>query len=100
MSPMTHPVKRVEFRKHLCVRFCSRHAAVKFDNIAKFAIERTPARKLNADIDVMIALEQIEARNRAFRDVDLKLGGFKNACFDAAAPGRHKLINDPLGLSE
>src|SRR6202140_2150333 len=98
MTAVTHSVQRIEFGEHLFVGFCPRYPTIKLDNVAKFAVERTAARKLNADINVMLALEQVETWDWAFADVDLKLFRFEHAFSGTRGPRLDELIDDSFSL--
>src|SRR6202030_2555010 len=100
MAAVTHPVQRVEFGEHLLVGLCPRDPPIKLDNVAEFAVERTAARELNADINVMLALEQVETRDRALADIDLELFPLEHAFFGTGGPRRDELIDDSFSLAE
>src|SRR6202023_757378 len=100
MAAVTHPVQRVEFGEHLLVGLCPRYPPIELDDVAKFTVERTAARELNADINVMLALEQIETRDWALADVDLELFPLEHAFFGAGGPRRDELIDDSFSLAE
>src|SRR5205085_405687 len=74
---------------------------VKLNDVAELAIERTAARKLHTHIDVMLALEEIEARRRCLGDVDLEFFlRLEHAVMSAACPRGDERRNDPLGFAE
>src|SRR5262245_24037672 len=74
MAAIAQGVERVEFRHYLLGRLRSRHAAIKFNNVAEFAGEWAAARKLHANEHIVLEIQKIESRDRACRDVGLELG--------------------------
>jgi hypothetical protein len=62
----------------------ARRTAVELDDVAEFAGERTAARELNADIEILLELEQVEARDRGLGDIDLELDRLERALAVAA----------------
>jgi hypothetical protein len=66
--------------------FGARNAAIQLDDVAKLTIERTAAEKLNANIEVILRVEQIKTRNRTLRYVGCKLCGFEHPRHGPAGP--------------
>src|SRR5215469_5097165 len=71
MPAISDTVERVELGEHLLHGLDPRHTAVELDNVAELAIERTPARELNAIKGVLAAFQQVEARDWTASDVGL-----------------------------
>src|SRR5580692_7846458 len=100
MAAVTHSIQRVEFGEHLFVGLCPRYPSIKLNNVAKFAVERTAAGKLNTDVNVMLALEQVETWDWALADIDLKLFRLEHAFFGTGGPGLDELIDDSFGFAK
>src|SRR6185437_10443515 len=77
-----------------------RHAAVELDDVAEFAGERTAARELHPDIEILVELEQIEARDRRRRDVGLEFRALEIARALSGLPRRDEVLDDALGFAE
>jgi hypothetical protein len=69
MAAMAERIQGIEFGQNLLVRLGSWHSAVQLDYIAKLAIERTAARELDADMEIILKLQEVEARRGTPRDV-------------------------------
>src|SRR5260370_2274717 len=100
MAAIAERVKGVEFGQDLIVRLGSRHAPVQLDDVAKLAIERATARELDADVEIILELQEIEARGGAPRDVGLPHRRLKNALLGPAPPSSDEILHDLLGFSE
>ena len=100
MAAVAELVKRVELREHLCVGFGAGHAPVKLDDIAELAGERTAARKLHADVEIVIELQQVEAGDRALGNVDLEFLRLKQPFARAPLPRFDELSDDILGFPD
>src|SRR5256885_16716129 len=64
MAAIPEPVERVELGQHLRIRLGARHAAVEFDDVAEFAGEGAAARKLQANVEIVLELQEVETRDR------------------------------------
>ena len=93
-------IERFKFGEHLPRCLGARHAAVQFDDVTKFAGERTPARILHADVQIVLELEQIEARNRRQRHVDGEFRGDETPGPFAGIPGGDEFADDAFDLAE
>ena len=100
MAAITELVERLELVQHLIVRLGARRPAVKLDDVAELAGERTAARELHADVEVVLELQQIEARHRRLGDVDLEFLGHEQALAVALLPGRDELSDDVLDFAK
>ena len=65
MAAIAEIVEALQLRQNLVVGLGARHAAVELDDVAELAGERAAARELDADVEIMVEFEQIEARHRA-----------------------------------
>ena len=63
--------ERFEFLEDLLAGLDSRLPAKRHDDVAKLALKRTPARKLQATEGVVLHLQQVEPRGRHHRHVRL-----------------------------
>src|SRR3974377_1045267 len=97
---MAHIVEFLQFGEHLGICLCAGNFTLKFDDIAEFAIEWASTRELNANVKVMLEIEQVEARDRAIADVDLELLRLIPATALARVPGVDKLLNNPFRFAE
>src|SRR6516225_2518297 len=100
MPAITVIVERLQLGDNLIVGFGARHATIQLDNIAELAGERAATRILHANEEIVIELDQIVARHRALRDVDLEFLGDENALALAAFPGGDEVLDDLLGLAD
>ncbi len=100
LAAMPAFVQRLQFGQHLVGGLDPRHAPVKLDDVAEFAVEGTAARELHAEIGVLVALHQIEARDRRFGHVDGKFLRLEDAVANPGIPGVDKRLDDALGLAE
>src|SRR6202042_1339056 len=78
----------------------ARHAAVELDDVAELAGERAAARKLHADMHVLIELEQIEARLRRLGDVGLKFWRLEQSLVAAALERVDEMIDLTLRFAD
>src|SRR5258708_11175188 len=93
-------VEDIEFCEHLLNCFGARLAPVKLDDIAELAQERTAARKLHPDIQILRHLEEIETWDRRLGNIGLKFWSLEDTAAFAAMPSGDKIIDDALGLAE
>src|SRR4029077_2350171 len=93
-------VECVQLGQHLIIGLGSRHTSVELDDVTEFAGERTAAGELHADREVIFELEQIEPRDRALADVDLKFGCLEYAVLRSAVDRRDEVGHDLLGLAD
>src|SRR5271166_2218007 len=100
MAAIAERVQGVQLGQDLIVRLGSWHAPVQLDDVAKLAIERATARELDADVEIILELQKIEARRRAPRDVGLPHRRLKNALLGPASPSDDEILHDFLGLAE
>ena len=100
MAAIAELIERIELGQHLRMGLGARRAAVKLDDVAELAGERTAARELHADIEILLELEQIEARDRRLGDVDLEFLRLEQALAVAAIPGGDEFLDDVLGLAD
>src|SRR5262249_3314718 len=100
LAAIAELAQAVELGQYLVSCFRARVAAIEFDDVAELAGERATARELNTDIQVLLELEQIEARDRALCDIGLEFLGFEHASVIAAFPRGDEVGNDRLGLTE
>src|SRR5258708_18245895 len=100
MAAIAERVQGVELGQDLIARLGSRHAPVQLDDVANLAIERATARELDADVEIILELQEIEARRGALRDVRLPHRRLKNALLGPAPPSSDEILHDLLGFSE
>ncbi len=100
MAAIAEVVERLQLAQHLGIALRARHPAEQFDDVAELAVEGTSARELHADIEIVLELQQVEARYRAGRDVDRELLGLEDAGAGPALPGAHEIRHDRLGLAD
>ena len=100
MAAIAAVVERLQLGEDLVVGLGARHAAVQLDDVAELAGERAAARILHADVEILLELQQVVARQRALRDVDLELLGREHALALAALPGGDEVRHDVLGLAD
>jgi hypothetical protein len=84
-------VEYVQLGQHLIIGLGPRNASVELDDVAEFASKRTAAGELNTYGEVVFELEQIESRNRALPDVNLKFGGLEYAVFRSVLDRRDEV---------
>src|SRR6185295_20164931 len=89
-----------ELSQHLRCRLGARHPPIKFDDVTKFARERTATGELHADKQIVFEFEQVEPRDRRLGDINLILGGAKVAGALACFPGSDEVSNDPLRFAQ
>src|SRR4029077_20588005 len=70
VAPVAKLVELVELSEHLLICFGARDAAIEFNDVAELAGEWTSPRVLDADIEVLIELQKVEARDRRLGDID------------------------------
>ena len=99
MAAIAQIVQCVELRQHLGVGLGARHAAVKLNNVAKLAGERTAARELHANMEIIVEFQKIEARDRRLGDVGLKLLRLELAFARACIPRLDETVDDVLGFT-
>src|SRR5579875_4022766 len=100
MTAEAQRVKALDLGEHLFGGFGTRFAAVELDDVAELAGERAAARILDADVEVVFELEQIEARWRGFGDVGREPFGRENAASLAALPGGDEVVDDILRFAQ
>ena len=100
MAAIAKLVEPVELGQHLRRRLGARHAAIELDDVAELAGERTAARELHADIEIIVELQQIEARDRRLGHVDREFGRLEDAFARARIPGGDEVVDDGFGLAE
>ena len=100
VAAVAETIQRLQLVQHLRIGLGAGHAPVKLDNVAELAGERAAARKLHADVKIMLDLQEIESRNRGLGDVDGELFGLEDAVAGARIPGRDELVDDALGFAE
>ncbi len=100
MPSIPQRVQGIEFGHDLCIGLGARHPAIQFDNVTEFTTERTPARKLDADMQVLVQLQQVKAGQRAFRDIRLAHRRFEHALPVTLAPGCDEIDHDFLGFAQ
>src|SRR5207302_10890849 len=59
-AAMPEPIQGIELGEHLSRGLDPGYPAVELDDVAELAGERTPPRELNADVDIVAALQQVE----------------------------------------
>src|SRR5262249_13857335 len=100
MAAVAKVEERLKLRQHLFICLRARNAPVELDDVAKFTIERTTAGKLDANIPVMLHLEQIKAWNRSLRYVSAEFLGFEQPCCGPARPCLDELLDGVFGLPQ
>ena len=100
MAAIAELIKRLEFGEHLRRCLGARHPAVQFDDVAEFAGERTAARILHADVQILLELQQIEARNRRLGHVDGEFRRDEAAGPFARVPGGDEFADDAFDLAK
>ncbi len=93
-------VEGFQFGQHLIVRLGTRRAAIELDDVAKFAGERATARELHADIQILLELQEVEARDRRLGDVDGKFRRHEQALALALVPRRDEFVDDAFDFAE
>src|SRR4029079_3629348 len=93
-------VAPVQLGQHLGFGLSARHAPVKLNDVAEFAGKWATARELNADVEVAIRLQQVEARDRALGYVGFEFLGLEHAPARSCLPGRDEFVNDAFGFAE
>ena len=66
MAAIAEVVERLQLGEDLIGGLGARHAAVQLDDVAELAGERAAARKLHADVEIVLELEQVVARHAGF----------------------------------
>ena len=100
MAAVSGIVQALELGQHLRHGLDPRHPSIEFDNVAELASKRAAARKLHAEIGVLAALQQIEARDRSPGNVGGEFLGLEHALPDARLPGPDECPDDALGFSK
>ncbi len=100
MAAIAKLIERIEFAKYLIVRLGARRAAIELDDVAELAGERTAARELHADVEIMLEFQEIEARHRRLGHVDLEFLGDEQALAGALLPGLDELRDDILDFAK
>src|ERR1700681_2061563 len=100
MASVAERVEPIELGKHLRRSFGARQSSIQFDNIAELTGERTAARILHANVEIMFKLEQIEARDRARGHISLELGCGERAGTLAGIPGGDEVIDRAFGFTQ
>src|SRR5262245_1552749 len=100
MPAIAHAMERGELSQHLRVGLGAGHAAVKLDDVAELAVERATARELNADVEIVAEVEEVETGDGALGDVDLELLALEAAAIGTRAPGLNELVEDALRFAE
>src|SRR5262245_34953018 len=96
MAAVSKPVELVEFGEHLGCRLGPWHTPVKLDDVAKLACERTAARELDADIQIVIEFKKVETGNGGPGHVGLEFLRLEDSLAHARFPGFNKPVNDTL----
>src|SRR3984893_17073820 len=100
MTAVAELIKGIELGQHLLGGLGARHPAVELDDVAELAGERAAARKLHADMQVLVELEQIEARLRRLGDVGLKLRRLEQSLVAAAVDRIDETIDLTLRFAD
>src|SRR6266550_8508660 len=100
MAAIAEPVERVELGQHLGIRLGARHAAVQFDDVAELAGERTAARILQPDVEVMLELQEVKTRDRRLGHIDLEFRRLEEAAALAPLPGGDEFLDDTFGFAD
>jgi hypothetical protein len=100
VAPVAKFVEPIELGEHLLICFGPRDAAVEFDDVAELAGEWTSPRVLHANIEVLIELQKVEARNRRLSNVDGEFFRLEGARPLTPLPGRDEIVDDTLGFAE
>src|SRR3954451_20267722 len=93
-------VQRVELGQHLLRCLYAGRASIQLDDVAELTRKWAASRELDAEIRVMRARQQIEARYRRSGDVGGEFFRLKHALPDTRLPGRNERIDDALSLAE
>src|SRR5204863_8310508 len=99
-AAMPKLIKPVELGQHLFRGLDPRLAPVELDDVAELAVEGAATRELHADMDVIGALQQVETRDRAARDVSGEFPGFERPLTDSGIPGMDERAGDRPPHSE
>src|SRR5690606_3516509 len=70
------------------------------DDVAEFAGERAAARELDSDEEIILELQEVEARDRRFRDVGLELRRLVDAAAQAGPPAGDEAVDDAFRLAQ
>ena len=100
MAAIAQAVELVEFREHLGVGLGARYATVELDDVAELAGERAAARKLHADVEIVVEFQEIEAGDRRLGHVDLKFLRLELPFARPRFPGFDEFVDNSLGLAE
>src|SRR5208282_4422443 len=100
MTAIAETIKRLQLMQHLRVGLGARDSPVELDNVAELAGERTAARELHSDVEIMLDLQEVEARDWASRYIDLELFGLEDTFSLACLPRCDELVDDALGFAE
>src|SRR5271163_1770706 len=100
MAAVTELIKRLQLVQHLRAGFGTRDAPVQFDNVAEFARERTATGELNADVKIVLDLQEVEPRNWTLRYINLELFGLEDTVRCAGFPGGNEFVDDALSFTE
>ena len=68
--------------------------------MSQIAGERTTARELHADIEILLELQQIEARDRRLGDVDGKFRRHEQTAALALVPRRDEFVDDAFDFAQ
>src|SRR5262249_29010025 len=86
-TTVAEPIKHIELCQHLIVGFCPRSTAIKLDDVAELAGERTAARELDSRIEIVAEVKKVETGDWALGDIDGEFLGRKPPFSLAGVPG-------------
>src|SRR6185436_11637336 len=100
VATVADPVELLELGERLRGSLGAGNAAVELDDVAELAVERAAARKLHADVEILVELEKVEARHWALGDVRLELLAFEDPALRPLLPRLDQPLDDALGFTE
>ncbi len=100
MTPIAEGVEPVQFGQHLVCVLGAGLSSVKLDDVAEFAGERAAPGKLDADLDIVFEVQQVEPRGGGCRDIGLEFFSCEGARACTVFPGAQEFADHALGLAD